>query len=234
MQTNTRRCAAFVIAAFALSAAWPAVSEAAFARRLSGRLGSNPSMSTQQLTGDPASIQMGSMSTEYEPDKVSLIELLPGPTFDVTALIGIRLDGDAPGTERFVSDSAYFAGLPYSFAETGYIQVSFFRQGDVTGQSLIDFREGYQLVDEDGPGGGDDTHALFFDVLDPNAIPVYHIYREDGTKHDVAPDYLTTINGETFTTDITDATVSGAVPEPTFAGVGLTMLAGLALRRRAR
>src|SRR4051794_12731616 len=131
------RLRAFVLAGFAVALA-PAVSEASFSRSLSGSLSTNRSISTQQLTADPASILQGSMSTTYDPHVVSLTDLIPGPEFDVSALIGIRLPtDDTPNAERFVSGAAFFAGLPYAYQETGYIQVSFFRHPGSTAQSII-------------------------------------------------------------------------------------------------
>jgi hypothetical protein len=219
--------------------AFPGTAGASFANALKksygGKLSSNSSTSTQQLTADPASIQKGSMSTSYDPAVSSLFELIPGPFFDVNALIGIRLSTDAPGTERFVSDAAYFAGLPYDYQETGYVQVSFFRHVDTISQSIINPRDNYLIVDTDGEIDGDDTHAFFFDIISPDlsVIPSYTLFREDGTHHAVLPDYLVNLEGTFFGPGIESATVSGAVPEPASLGLAIA-LAGAALLRRRR
>src|SRR5687768_9305989 len=127
-----RHASRLFVAGFCITA-FSGFSEASFYRSLGGStsgssLSTTRSFSTQQLTADPVSIGRGSMSTEYDPDVVRLTDLFPGPSFDTTALIGIRLATDPPTFERFVSDSAFFAGLPYAFEETGYVQVSFFRK----------------------------------------------------------------------------------------------------------
>jgi hypothetical protein len=234
MQARLGRLGAFVVAGLAFAAA-PALSEASFSRTYSGRLSSNGSISTQQLTADPANIAQGSMSTLYEPGKVSLEEIIPGPEFDITALIGVRLPTDSPTTERFVTYDAYIAGSPLAYAETGYLQVTFVRKEGSTAESTINDREGFVVVDTDGPLGGDDTHAMFFRSVvldDPNLTPTYTLYNEDGTMHDVLPDYLRQINGET-SFDIQDAVLSGPVPEPGTGAIVLA-LAGAAAMRRGR
>jgi hypothetical protein len=211
--------------------------EASFAKSLNksygGTLGTNTSTRTQQLTSDPDGIAQGSVSTEYNPTLVSLKSILPGPFFDVNALIGVRKDGE--DFERYVTDTAFFAGLPFSYAETGYLQVAFVRHPGTTQQSIIPTAPGYVVVDTDGETNGDDTHALFFQALDPNSteFATYRIYQEDGTGHRVLPDYLKNLDNETFTSGITPAVVSGALPEP--ATVSLVFAGGaLMLIRRRR
>ncbi len=234
---SVRRVFLLSVCAFGLLA--PNSAFASFANSLGGAYGgtlrTNKNLRTQQLTGDPASILRGSMSTEYDPSLVSLFEIEPGPVFDITALIGIRLLSDPPATERFVSNTQFFSGLPFPYVETGYLQVSFVRKseaGDV--QSIIDPRPGYVLADVDGFIDGDETHALFFEALtsDPTAVASYRLYREDGSRHDVLPDFLTTLDNVT-TTEISDATVAAPLPEPACMGI----LAGagcLVLSRRRR
>lgn len=238
MQFSLRQ-AVIIFTVGALIGSVPSVSEAAFAKALGkksygGKLSKSHSLSTQQLTGDPASILKGSMSTEYDPTVVKLIDLIPGPYFDVTALIGIHLDTDGPGVERFASDSAFFAGLPLPYTETGYVQVSFERKAGTTEQSVIDPLPGYILVDSDGTTDGDDTHALFFQGLVPNSSEVasYHIYQEDGTRHAVVPDYLINLDNEIITSDIESATVQAQLPEPTGLGLLATAGFGAMIRRR--
>jgi MYXO-CTERM domain-containing protein len=218
----------------------PAVSEASFAKRIGsaygGTLSTNTSLSTQQLTSDPASVLQGSVSTEYDPSIVSLQNLIPSEFFHVSALIGVRLPSDPPTTERFVTDTAYFAGLPTGTAETGFIQVSFDRFAGFDQTSTIPTLPGYVVVDADGETDGDETHALLFKSIaaDPNAIASYHIYQEDGTHHAVVPDYLIDLSNELATSPIGDATVSSVVPEPTLGALGLASAGLLALRRRRR
>src|SRR4051812_38109623 len=81
----------------AIGAAMPSVSEASFARALGGSYGgtlsTNKSISTQQLTADPASVLRGSTSTQYDPCVVNLscIEALDG--FHITkAFVGVTYD----------------------------------------------------------------------------------------------------------------------------------------------
>jgi hypothetical protein len=109
------------------------------------------------------------------------------------------------------------------------------RKPDTASQSIIDPLPGYVIVDEDGATDGDDTHAMFFKANAPGALNTasYHLYREDGTKHDVLPDYLRNLDNELFTTGITDATITAA-PEP--ACTGLLAAGGVLalLRRRSR
>ena len=228
--------AAFAIT-FAALGTWAPSAEASFARALrksyGGTLSTNTSTSTQQLTSDPDGIAKGSVSTEYNPAIVTLKGLMPGPVFDVSALIGIRLPTDPAGSERFVSGAAYFAGLPFAFQETGYLQVSFLRHPGTTEQSIINPLPNFDIVDTDGEINGDDTHALFFQALNPgsSAMAAYRIYQEDGTKHAVLPDYLINLDNELFTSGITEANVEGIVPEPamlSLAGSGVLLL----MRRR--
>jgi MYXO-CTERM domain-containing protein len=214
----------------------PAVSEASFAKsigsRYGGTLSTNTSLSTQQLTADPASIQKGSMSTEYDPSIVSLESLIPSPTFGVSALIGVRLPGDP--TERFVTDTAFFAGLPTGVTESGYLQVSFERLPEHPEQGSVPTLPGYVVVAADGETDGDETHALLFSSRTENssAIASYHIYQEDGTHHAVLPDYLIDLTGQTADGPIGDATVSGVVPEPTVGAVAMALAGVFGLRRR--
>jgi hypothetical protein len=218
----------------------PAVSEASLARKLGSRYGgtlsTNTSISTQQLTADPASILQGSMSTEYDPSLVSLQSLIPNEFFHVSALIGVRLPGDPPATERFVTDTAFFGGLPAGVTETGYLQVSFQRFAGFDQQASIATLPGYVVVDTDGETDGDETHALVFKSItdNRNAIATYHIYQEDGTRHAVLPDYLIDLTGQTADSPIGDATVSGIVPEPTVGAVAMAFAGILGLRRRRR
>jgi hypothetical protein len=219
---------------------FPAVSEASFAKKVGSRYGgtlsTNTSLSTQQLTADPASILQGSMSTEYDPLLVSLQSLIPNEFFHVSALIGVRLPGDPPTTERFVTDTAFFGGLPAGVTETGYMQVSFQRFAGFQTQATIPTLPGYLVVDADGETDGDETHALIFKSItaDPNAIASYHIYQEDGTRHAVLPDYLISTAGETAEGPIGDATVDGVVPEPTAGALAAAVAGILGLRRRQR
>jgi hypothetical protein len=218
----------------------PAVSEASFARRIGSRYGgtlsTNTSLSTQQLTADPASIQQGSMSTEYDPALVSLQSLIPSDFFQVSALIGVHLPNDP--VERFVTDTAFFGGLPDGVTESGYLQVSFQRLSgpEFQGQATVPTLPGYVVVDTDGEIDGDETHALLFKSItdDRNAIASYHIYQEDGTHHAVVPDYLVDLTGETADSPIGDATVTGAVPEPTISAMALAFAGAMGLRRRRR
>jgi hypothetical protein len=217
----------------------PAVSQASFARLVGssygGTLSTNTSLSTQQLTADPASVLQGSVSTEYDPSIVSLESLIPSEFFHVSALIGVRLPGDPPSTERFVTDTTFFGGgLPAGVTETGYLQVSFERFAGFDQVSTIPTQPGYVAVDADGETDGDETHALLFRSIsaDPNAIATYHIYQEDGTHHAVVPDYLEDLSEQTATNPIADATVSGVVPEPTIGALALAAGGLLSLRRR--
>jgi hypothetical protein len=218
----------------------PAVSEASLARRLGSRYGgtlsTNTSTSTQQLTSDPASVLQGSVSTEYDPAVVSLIDLFPSEFFNVSALIGVRLPGDPLTTERFVTDTAFFGGLPAGVTETGYLQVSFQRFAGFDTVATVPTLPGYVVVDTDGETEGDETHALLFKsvTLDPNAIASYHIYQEDGTGHAVVPDYMTIIGGGFIEGPIESATVSSLIPEPTAGVLGVACAGLLAMRRRRR
>jgi len=231
----------FILAGGAVVASlvlFPAVSEASLARKLGSRYGgtlsSNTSISTQQLTADPASILQGSMSTEYDPTLVSLQQLIPSEFFHVSALIGVRLPGDP--TERFVTDTAFFGGLPAGATQSGYLQVSFQRFAGFDQQASIATLPGYVVVDTDGETDGDETHALVFKSItdNRNAIASYHIYQEDGTHHAVLPDYLIDLTGQTADSPIGDATVSGTVPEPTVGAAAMAFAGVLGLRRRRR
>ena len=216
----------------------PAVSEASFARsigsRYGGTLSTNTSLSTQQLTADPASILKGSMSTEYDPTLVSLQSLIPSEFFHVSALIGVRLPGDPPTAERFVTDTAFFGGLPTGVMETGYLQVSFERFAGFDQQATVPTLPGYVVADTDGETDGDETHALVFKSIteNRNAIATYHIYQEDGTHHAVLPDYLVDLTGQTAGSPIGDATVAATVPEPTVGALAMALAGMLGLRRR--
>ena len=228
-------------AAVVLMLLLPAVSEASFARKIGssygGTLSTNTSLSTQQLTSDPASVLQGSVSTEYDPSIVSLQSLIPSEFFHVSALIGVRLPGDPPATERFVTDTAFFGGgLPTGLSETGYLQVSFQRFAGFDQTSTVPTQPGYVVVDANGETDGDETHALLFRSItsNPNAVASYHIYQEDGTHHAVVPDFLVNLNEETAQSPIGDATVSGVVPEPTVGGIALACAGLLGLRRRRR
>jgi hypothetical protein len=218
----------------------PSVSEASFARKIGssygGTLSSNTSLSTQQLTSDPASILRGSVSTEYDPTLVSLQDLIPSEFFHVSALIGIRLPGDPPTTERVVTDTAFFGGLPAGVTETGYLQVSFERFAGFDQTATVPTLPGYVVVDTDGETDGDETHALLFKSIteNRNAIASYHVFQEDGTHHAVLPDYLVDLTGQTVDNPITDATVSGVVPEPTAGALALAFAGLMGLRRRRR
>ena len=219
---------------------FPAVSEASFAKQIGSRYGgtlsTNTSLSTQQLTADPASIQQGSMSTEYDPSLVSLQSLIPSDFFQVSALIGVHLPGDP--VERFVTDTAFFGGLPTGVSESGYLQVSFHRRPglEFQGQASVPTLPGYVFVASNGETDGDETHALLFKSItdNRNAIASYHIYQEDGTHHAVVPDYLIDLTGQTADSPIGDATVSGVVPEPTVGAVAMAFAGVLGLRRRRR
>jgi hypothetical protein len=232
------RLSAAVVLTFAALGTWAPSAEASFARTLKrsygGTLSTNTSTSTQQLTSDPDGIAKGSVSTEYNPAIVTLKGLLPGPVFDVSALIGIRLPTDPAGFERFVSDTAYFAGLPFPYTETGYLQVTFIRDAGTTQQSIINPEPGFVIVDTDGEINGDDTHALFFEARNPgsNDMAAYRIYQEDGTHHAVLPDYLINLDNELFTSGITEANVQGTVPEP--ATISLALAGGALLLARRR
>jgi hypothetical protein len=219
----------------------PSVSHASFARRIGssygGTLSTNTSLSTQQLTSDPASVLQGSVSTEYNPAIVSLDDLLPSEFFHVSALIGVRLPTDPPATERFVTDTAFFGGgLPAGTTETGYLQVAFQRFAGFDQTATVPTLPGYIVVDTDGEIDGDETHALLFKSisLDPNAIASYHIYQEDGTHHAVVPDYLINLSNERDGGPIGDATVSGVVPEPAAGMLVLAATGLLSLNRRRR
>jgi hypothetical protein len=223
----------FAVLVFSLT---PAISEASFAKKIGssygGTLSTSTSLSTQQLTADPASILQGSMSTEYDPTLVSLQSLIPNEFFHVSALIGVHLPGDP--TERFVTDTAFFGGLPAGATETGYLQVSFQRFAGFDTQASIPTLPGYVVVDTDGETDGDETHALVFKSIteNRNAVATYHIYQEDGTHHAVLPDYLIDLTGQTADSPIGDAIVSGVVPEPTIGALVIAFAGALGLRRR--
>jgi hypothetical protein len=216
----------------------PSVSEASLAKKLGtrygGTLSTNTSLSTQQLTADPASILQGSMSTEYDPSLVSLQSLIPNEFFHVSALIGVHLPGDP--IERFVTDTSFFGGLPAGVTESGYLQVSFQRFAGFDQVATIATLPGYVVVDVDGETEGDDTHALIFKSItdNRNAIATYHIYQEDGTHHAVLPDYMINLAGETAEGPIGDARVDGIVPEPTTGALAMAVAGVLGLRRRRR
>jgi hypothetical protein len=227
------------VAVFCISA-FSSASQASFYKSLTGsssgsKLSTTTSFSTQQLTADPASILRGSMSTEYDADVMTLSDLFPGPSFDTTALIGIRLLTDPPTFERLVSDTVFFAGLPYPFEETGYVQVSFFRKEGNLEQSVINPFPGFTLYTVNGETDGDDTHALFFNVAttDLSATATYRTYREDGSMHAVLPDYLQNLQNEVATT-FTESVVSAPVPEPSVLSLGILIAGGGLLRRGGR
>jgi hypothetical protein len=185
---SIRTCAASLFT-LAAAAAFPTAAEASLAQKLGtsygGRLGGSTTTSTWQATGDPAWIQEGSMSTEYDPLVASLFDVKPGPAFDITVIVGVRsLNPNDPSGEVLVPLQRFYNGLPSSYVETGYLQVAFLRKEGNTEQSFIPFEEGYVQVDVEGTQGGDDTHAMFFRNIsgDPDKEGSFRLYAENGTR----------------------------------------------------
>ena len=241
MQTLYRNHSCAIAAAALCWTALPQAAEASFARQIGssygGRLSTSGSTSTQQLTSDPASILQGSVSTTYQPDLVTLVELLPAEFFQVSALIGVRLPTDPATTERFVTDAAFFAGgLPAGTVETGYVQIAFLRTGGFETESNVPTREGFTNEVTNGEINGDETHALFFQAVNPPSSEVasYTLYQEDGTRHAVVPDYLVMLNEQRVDTPSSSATVSAPLPEPSAALLAVAAAGGALLRRRRR
>lgn len=217
---------------------------------------------TQQNTCiyDPVAPEDGSTSvfydrgyaTEFGTTRLSISDLLPGPGYDVSGLVEVRL---VTGTETPSSFSSTSNGARASFTvyqnleeflenpageETGYAQVFFTRNEDPTGRFDIGpFEEqGFEQTDEDGVvEDGVDTHAFSF-VTKPGTpenaeIPITH-FASDGSLTGL-PDRLRGIEeGEEFVINfdgLSPATVT--TPEP--GAVALLVFGALGLlRRRAR
>lgn len=232
--------------------------------RFTARLSSNPAIRRQQLIVDPEGILSGSVSVQYDPSLVRLVDVQDPADFRVTGgfvkilptlgLAGARIPLaaflESRGDEAASLGSAA-ADKPRPEREAGVVQVFFNRKDDVTppavraaaaaAPSVIPNLPGFTTVDEDGPTGVGDTHALLFEYIGPPEFraryTVYAAPPDTGTT----PDYLIPAddpqNPITYR-DLGSAFVLGplgtvdrpppAVPLPPAAWAGLLTLAGVA------
>ena len=225
---------------FALAIAiTPAVSEASFARKIGsrygGKLSSNKSIRTQQLTADPVSVLRGSTSTTYDPNVVSLSDVYSLPGFDITNIFVEVSFG-----ERGPSLISFGEFKETNFPQTGYLQV-FYQASTYYEESssafLMGEPQGNVVVDTDGETEGDDTHEMIFDYIaeDENTIAKYRLYADDGSRGE-GPDSLVSFEDPNFVIrDIEEANVAGAlIPLPAAFGPALIGFAGIGLVKRLR
>jgi hypothetical protein len=261
---RTRLWLVAVAVVFAFLFAEPA-GEAALAKalgrpRYTARLSSNPAIRRQQLIVDPEDIAAGSVSLSYDPSVVHLADVLDPASFQVTGgFVSVRRFAAA---DTLIPLSIYLTGggaaeeRSIGEHEVGYVQI-FFNQraaaglrGAAAGVSAIPNLPGYQTVDEDGPTGISDTHALIFDYLAPVASGLtadYSIFASP-PLHGTVADSLTSLDSPTQTipyTDIGGAFVSGSLlvaggpsPQPVplpaaaWSGSVLLIVLGIVWRRR--
>ena len=216
---------------------WAALAAKLGRPRLTARLSSNPAIRRQQLIVDPEGILGGSASVRYDPSVVRLVGFDDPAAFEVTGgFVGVDSTegGRAPGLAAFAD--FFKAEKPVDGrgtdpslvpAETGFVQVFFTRrQGDAlrasavaaaaTGDSVIPNLPGYQTVDEDGPTGIADTHALIFEYLPGIADDARATYAAFATppRTGTAPDFITPADDPANPipyTEIDGASVTGSL-----------------------
>ena len=249
---NGKRAGCAAAVALCLLSLAPAVAEGALSRRAggsgySGTLSSNRTIRKQQLICDPDDPTAGSASIEYPADVVTVIGLgyqSGGYKSPVTGEGFIEVVEN--GTARLMDLGDFFdmADNPARPRETGYIQV-FYEKFGPTGQ--IDVPQDFVTIDRDPGVTGDqgvDPFNLFFDLasdtLPDTTVARYRIFAATANLHSGnAADFMKGVDefGE-FTlgpSQIGEARVAGAFPEP--GAVGLLALGGvglLARRRRVR
>jgi hypothetical protein len=225
----------------AIGAAVPTVSEASFARLLGGSYGgtlsTNKSISTQQLTADPASVLRGSTSTEYDPCVVSLdcIQALDG--FHITkAFVGVTYDHGA--TEKLICFDDFKNAENPCFKETGYLQVFYARDCEESSKSNPKpVEDGFTVADQDGMTDGDNTHTMFFNYIaeDPHTVAHYRLYADDGERGKKADGLVSIDDPCHVIRNITEANVSAnMIPLPAALGPGLIGLGGVVIHRLRR
>jgi hypothetical protein len=253
----------------AVASAWfyaPLAGEAALARslgrpRYTARLSSNPAIRRQQLIVDPEDIVGGSVSLTYDPRVVHLVDVIDPASFRVTggfvSVTHLGLASIPVPLSEFLSGGRLRGQQLLADQEVGYVQIFFDKRG-VAGissaapaASAIPNLPGYQTVDEDGPTGISDTHALIFDYLAPVGTgrqATYSIFASS-PRQGTGADSLTALDDPRPIpyTEISSAFVSGsllvpgnppphAVPLPAAAWSGSVMLVvlGGAWGRRRR
>ena len=187
----------------------------------SGTLSSNPATRQQQLIIDPPEPLLGSTSTEYDAQKVTLRGASPGPGYANQGFLALVEVRTANGT-RFQPVQEFLV-RPLG-VETGFVQVRYFLTGKA-GQ--IAPPRDWIVVDEGGTEGMD-THSLDFEARDlpPGAEVVYTVFAShanpdrgieedflvtnDGTRTRLGPDQLTLAK---VSTRPVDGSASGTVFE---------------------
>jgi hypothetical protein len=235
--------------ALALVSAYPAVSEASFAKKIGSRYGgtlsSNTSTRTQQLTADPVTTLRGSTSTEYDPSVVSLDNIFAEEGFFVTeAYVGMTYDEGE--TEALISLGAFIESGHLEGRETGYLQVFYASaSGEVLFSAAVSsLEEGYTVVDTDGEIEGDNTHTMLFNYIAENdsTLAKYRLYADDGSRGATADSLVSTEDPTFIIRDIAEANVAGSlipppgtlIPLPAAVIPGMIGLAGVAFVKKFR
>ena len=129
----------------------------------SGQLSSNRAVRRQQLTCDPDDPVRGRLSVAYDPGIVTLSGLDFGPGYEGEASVEVRSGSGNGNGATLVSFERFMRGD--LGAETGFVQVLFFRLENQSSQpGQIPVARGFTTVDAGGVKGVD-THGLFFDYL---------------------------------------------------------------------
>ena len=187
----------------------------------SGTLSSNPATRQQQLIIDPPEPLMGSTSTAYDAQKVTLRGATPGPGYDNQNFIALVEVRTANGTR--LQPVQEFLVRPLG-PEAGFVQVRYLLSGKA-GQ--IEPPRDWLVLDEGGTEGMD-THSLDFEARDlpPGTEILYNVFASradpdrgipedflvtnDGTRTRIGPDQLTPAK---VSTRPVDGSVSGMVFE---------------------
>jgi hypothetical protein len=209
----------------------------------SASLSSNAAIRKQQLICDPTDPDVGSTSTQYDPELVELTRIDP-IRFSATdgylitsALVQVA---DSSGQFGLLMKSVP-VGQDFSIAnQIGYVQVRY--KSTTTPTGIADGPlPGFTLMAKGGVDGTD-THSLIFNVLPntPDDVPLsYANYADVGGKEiqgggTTQPDTLQAAGGQPIgPAGLTTAIVSAALlPEPASAAVFAIAGMGMLVRRR--
>lgn len=215
----------------------------------SGTLSANKSIRKQQLICDPSAASMGSTSTTYDPSVVTLQSVYNEDGYLIDGAnsyvgVDVPVSGQMLSIEELVTLNTFFQSGG-NYAEHGYVQIHWGTSASaLEGMQSFGLSPDLPTFDTLAHAGvtGGNTHALIFGYLDvpDETIATYTNYADAGgiplfNGGVSQPDVLYTDDGTPITApDLSSATVSGPLPEPTALAPLAVATCGILLQRRRR